>query len=565
MSASNKKKLRKELAAEMLTEKQRQEKKEAKKLKAMTISFVAIMLVIAIVFSVVLVSNGVNRSGYFQKKTIAATVNGKEINSVQANYYLTDYIKNTYSQLESQYGSSSYANLMLGYMGLDVNKSLDKQVYDKEKGQTWADYYLGEALAKAKSDYALYAKAMAEGFKLTEDEQSALDSNLTMLNLYAQLYGYKNADKYLQAMYGYGSTLESYSEYTKIATIANAFYNKYSADLKYDDAAIRAYEKDKELNFTSFSYAIYTVYSSAYLEGGTKDDKGTTTYSDAEKAAAVKKAEEIANELKAATNLEELNKKISALEINAEEETPVTSNAYTDRLYTAISSAKEATPLQKWLSDKARVENEITVITEETTSKDSNGKEVKTINGYSVVLFQGRNENLNKLANVRHLLVAFEGGSTGTDGSKTYSSDEKAKAKTEAEKLLKDWEAGAKTEESFIELVKKNTDDDASKETGGLYEDIQPQSSYVPNFLNWCIDTNRKVGDTGIVETEYGYHIMYFSSYDELTYRDYMIREEMRGNDTAAWYEKALEGSAATVANDKYLNMEIILANLASS
>ncbi len=566
MSASSKKKLRKELAAEMLTEKQRQEKKEAKKLKAMTVSFVAIMLVIAIVFSVVLVNNGINRSGYFQKKTIAATVNGQKVNSVQANYYLSDYIKNMYSQLQSQYGSSSYANMMLGFMGLDVNKSLDKQDYDKEKGQTWADYYLGEALEKAKSDYALYSKAMAEGFKLSEDEQKALDSNLSMLNLYAQLYGYKNADKYLQAMYGYGSSLESYSEYTKITTVASAFYNKYSADLTYDDAAIRAYEKDKEINFTSFSYAIYAVNVNDYLEGGTKDEEsGSTTYSDEEKAAAVKKAEEIANGLKSATNLEELDKKIGALEINKDAKDPVTSTAYTDRLYTEISSAEEATPLQKWLSDKARVENEITVIANETTSKDSDGKEVKTTNSYSVVLFQGRNENLNKLANVRHLLVAFEGGTTDSNGNKTYSQAEKDAAKAKAEKLLKEWEDGAKTEDSFKELVKKNTNDDASKETGGLYEDIHPKSNYVPNFLSWSIDKDRKVGDTGIVQTEYGYHIMYFSSFDELTYRDYMIREEMRGNDTEAWYEKALEGTSVTVGKDKYLNMDIILANLASS
>lgn len=557
MSASSKKKLRKELAAEMLTEKQRQEKKEAKKLKAMTISFVAIMLVIAIVFSVVLIDNGINRSGYFYKKTIAATVNGQEVNSVQMNYYLTDYIKNLYSQWETQYGTST--SMMLGFMGMDANKSLDEQVYDKETGETWADYYLGEALEKAKSDYALYSKATAEGFKLSEDEQSAMDSNLSMMDLYAQLYGYKNADKFLQATYGYGSTLESYSKYTEIATIASAFYTKYSTDLTYDDAAIRAYEKDKENNFTSFTYATYTLTAEDFLPEAAEGEEEKEPTAE-ETAAALKKAEEAINSLKTATNLEELDKLIGALEINKDAEDPVTSNARTDLMYPQISSN-----LKEWLADKARVENEITVIAEESTSTDEDDKEVKTVDGYTVVLFQKRNENLNKLANVRHLLVSFEGGSTDTDGSKTYSDEEKAAAKTEAEKLLKEWEDGAKTEESFIELVKEHTTDDASKETGGLYEDIHPESNYVENFLNWCIDPERKVGDTGIVATEYGYHIMYFSSFDELTYRDYMIREEMRTNDVEAWYEKALEGSATTLATDKYLNMDIVLANLASS
>ncbi|MBR5023153.1 MAG: peptidylprolyl isomerase [Oscillospiraceae bacterium] len=556
MSASSKKRLRKELAAEMLTEKQRQEKKEAKKLKAMTISFVAIMLVIAIVFSVVLVDNGINRSGYFQKKTIAATVNKQDMNSVQVNYYLTDYIKNLYSTWQSQYGEN--LNVMLGFMGMDGNKPLNKQDYDKEKGTTWADYYLGEALSKAKSDLALYAKAVTEGFKLSDDEQKAMDSNLSMINLYAQLYGYKNADKFLQATYGYGSTLESYTEYTKISTIASAFYSKYSADLKYDDAAIRGYEKGKENNFTSFTYATYTLTADDFLPE-TADGENKKEPTAEETAAALKKAEEAINSLKDATNLDDLNKQIGALEINKDSKDPVTSISKTDLLYPQVPAN-----LQKWLADKARLENEITVIAEESTSKDKDGKEVKTVDGYTVVLFQKRNENLNKLANVRHLLVAFEGGSTATDGSKTYSDAEKTKAKTEAEKLLKEWESGKKTEESFIELVKKHTKDDASKETGGLYEDIHPKSSYVPNFLNWCIDSNRKVGDTGIIQSEYGYHIMYFSSFDELTYRDYMIREEMRTNDVDAWYNKTLEGTSTSVGETKYLNMDIVLANLGS-
>ena len=554
MSASSKKKLRKELAAEMLTEKQRQEKKEARKLKAMTISFVAVMVAIALVFGGVLVSNGIEKSGYFYKKTTAATVNGQNINSVHMNYYLTDYIQNMYSQLEQQYSTST--NMMLGFMGVDANKALNEQIYDQQTGKTWADYYLEDALAKAKSDYALYAKATAEGFQLTAEQQSAMDSNLSMMDLYAQLYGYKNADKWLQARYGYGSSLKSYTEYTKISTIASAYYNKYSQDLKYDDAAIRGYEKDKMLNFNSYTYAYYTLSSSYFLTGGTKDESGNTTYTDEEKAAALKKAEETANSLKTAVNLEELDKAIGALEINKDKTTPVTSTLREKVMYTNIPGN-----LQKWLSDTARQENEINVIAEELTGED--GK--KTTTGYTVVLFREATENKQPLANVRHLLVGFEGGTTGADGTKTYSKAEKDAAKAEAERLLKEWEAGAKTEDSFAELVKAHTDDEGSKETGGLYEDIHPQSNYVENFLNWCIDPAREVGNTGIVETEYGYHIMFYASDDELTYRDYMIREEMRGNDVEAWYNKILEGTTAAVTNTKYLNMDIILAALASA
>ena len=30
------------------------------------------------------------------------------------------------------------------------------------------------------------------------------------------------------------------------------------------------------------------------------------------------------------------------------------------------------------------------------------------------------------------------------------------------------------------------------------------------NFLNWSVDMSRQPGDTDIVQTEYGYHLMFF-------------------------------------------------------
>ena len=50
MSASDKKRLRKEERLAALTEKQQQAKKEAKKIKAMSIAFVAVLAVVLLVF-----------------------------------------------------------------------------------------------------------------------------------------------------------------------------------------------------------------------------------------------------------------------------------------------------------------------------------------------------------------------------------------------------------------------------------------------------------------------------------------------------------------------------------
>jgi len=41
----------------------------------------------------------------------------------------------------------------------------------------------------------------------------------------------------------------------------------------------------------------------------------------------------------------------------------------------------------------------------------------------------------------------------------------------------------------------------------------------VKNFNDWCFDPNRQVGDTGIVQTDFGYHIIYFVQGGEGWYR----------------------------------------------
>lgn len=113
------------------------------------------------------------------------------------------------------------------------------------------------------------------------------------------------------------------------------------------------------------------------------------------------------------------------------------------------------------------------------------------------------------VSDVRHILVLFEGGTAGEDGQMTYSEDEKAVAYAEAERILNEWKAGEATEESFGELANKYTDDPGSQTTGGLYQGIAPGSNYYENFLAWAIDNARQPGDTDIVETHAGYHIMY--------------------------------------------------------
>jgi hypothetical protein len=84
-------------------------------------------------------------------------------------------------------------------------------------------------------------------------------------------------------------------------------------------------------------------------------------------------------------------------------------------------------------------------------------------------------------------------------------------------------------------------------------------SNYVENFLNWAMDAH-KDGDTGIVETEYGYHIMFYSSTNELSYRDTMIFNTLKNNDLTAWYEAILEATTMTKGNLSHLPSDLIVS-----
>ena len=113
---------------------------------------------------------------------------------------------------------------------------------------------------------------------------------------------------------------------------------------------------------------------------------------------------------------------------------------------------------------------------------------------------------------VRHILIQPEQDTTDESGNAIASEAAWAAAKSEAERIFQEWKKGEATQESFAELANTYSSDGGSNTTGGLYEDVNADVNFVANFKNWAIDETRQPGDAEIVETEYGYHIMYFVS-----------------------------------------------------
>lgn len=549
MSASDKKKLRKEQNAEKMTQRQQKERAEAKKLKTYTVSFVCAMIAIVVVLAVVFAFKWYTTSGIQEKNTLAVTIGDYEMNSVEMSYYYNDAINKFYNEV---YGSV-YSEEYFKSLGLDMSKPLNEQE-NPETGDTWANYFIDGALETAKSDFAMYNKAKEAGFKLSEAEQAAFDSEMRVLKTNAKLYG--GADAYLQQIYGYGADFESYAKYMERNKIATAFYNAYYEDLSYTDDEIRAYEEDKFNNYSSYSYAYVYLSYRDFLEGGTKNESGTTEYTEEENNAAREKMLAAAEALSAATSVEELEELIKTVEVN--ETSSLAVNEQTNNMYLSVSSQNEE--LAKWISDEARQSGDVGKIDVEVKLDEEAEETEIVINGSYVVIFLDSNDNKKPMSNVRHILVEPEGGHIDdATGETVYTEAEQTIALQDAEKILDSWKAGEATEESFIALVKEHSADTASVEDGGLYEDINPHSEYMEAFRDWAVDPARKAGDTGIVETPYGQHIMYYVGDSEQTYRDYLISVDLANEEMEAYYDAAIEATTVVKKDMSKLNLSMVL------
>ena len=541
MSASSKKKLRSENASAKMTERQIAEQKEAKKLKIYTIAFVAVLIVMIAVAVYTGIANYIASSGIHEKNTIAATVGDHEISNAELSYYYMDALNN----FNSTYGDYAYL------YGIDTSVALDQQVIDEETGETWADSFIEQAVSSAQAVYALVDAAKAEGFTLPEEQQQQLELTAGNLDAYASIYGYENADAFIKAQYGSGTSKQSYLDYYERNLIASAYQTAHQDALTYTDDQIRDADSANAAIYSSYSYNQYYVAPSKFLTGGTTDEDGNTTYSDAENEAALLAAEEAANSLlsEEITSVADFDAAIAALPVN--EGVDAASTAYTNQRYSSIN-----TYLTEWVTDVSRQEGDMTVIPVASTSTDENGNEAKNVTGYYVVFFRELNENETKLVNARHILVSFD-GETNEDG--TYTDEAKAAAKESAESILDEWKNGDATEDSFAALANERSTDTGSNTNGGLYENIYP-GQMVTAFNDWCFDASRTPGDTGIVETTYGYHVMYFSSTADQTYRDYLITNDLVSADMETWYNALLESYTVVNGDTSYMKKDIVLA-----
>jgi parvulin-like peptidyl-prolyl isomerase len=455
---------------------------------------------IAIVIIVVAVIGWKGYESYQEKHGVYVTIGSHNVKKAEYDYYFYGNI----NQLYSYYGS------YLSYFGLDLSESLDEQSYSDT--MTWQDYFDQQAVQQLTQVYALSDEADAEGFEY--DTTADVDDFVESLETYAESAEMTVSD-YLKSAYGDYATLDDVKTYVAQSSRANAYYDAVEDATEVTDDEIQTYYDENKDSYDSVDYLLCEIdadmpeeeteeetveETDETAETLTEEEQEALEAEQAEKEAAQEAAQQAAMDdaqAKAVEMQEGITDKESFKMLNEEYATDATA-AYenTNVKKSSVSSSDVA----EWLFDSSRKAGDTTVI--EDTSN----------NAYYVVYFVRRYLDDAKTVDVRHILVKVNSETTDdmTDEEVTAAEEAAdAEAKQSAEDIYAEWKNGEATEDSFAELAETYSEDTGSNTNGGLYEAVA-QGDMVTDFNDWIFDDARKPGDTEIIETSYGYHVMYF-------------------------------------------------------
>ena len=410
-------------------------------------------------------------------------------------------------------------------------------------------------LDQVKQMLVLCEYAKANGIELSAEDNEAIDAYMASIDEAAASNFYSTAS-YIKLMYGNGVNASDIRKSLELNYLSNAAYEALEAKLEAEitEDAINKYVEENVDLFYMADYLTYTYTAELTPAGAEATVEETQAYEAekatmaalAEKLAAVKSADEFKSTAAdhivltvCAEKFDELYEKEAltdapAADVLAADKDALLAlvrkslteddvkfeksadNAYNNALseifdelcdeaqtaYDAIvkedslhydpeAEADTITELDTWLFEETTKVGDTKTITSE-------GDKKSTYSVYFMTATSHLDESATK--DVAHILVSFDDYKTGT----TITDEEKAKAKAEADKILADYLAGEKTQAAFEKLGEEKTAD-----SNVVYEGVS-KGDMVEEFENWIFDEARTVGETGIVETTYGYHVMYF-------------------------------------------------------
>lgn len=506
---------------------------------------------VAVVIVVAILAGTLNFFGVPQRLIKSVEIDGESYSMSELScYYMQVY--NYYSSYSYYYDSNYGEGYGAIFTGYDYTISPDKQTKKDEDGNSisWDEFFLDEAISQMASIKRYYKLALEAGIELTDDAKAEIQDSIKSIQ--------DQIDSYATSATNAASANYSVSRFLTLTYgkgVTENFYEKILTEQKYVELYQEARQEELEKNFTTEKVEAeynkdttdYDIVSFRWYTIKIVDDASETKPTDKQIAAAEQSAQTFIDSVKSQANYdEETFKKVVLDTVDKKDENY---EAYKEDGATLIQKAAKSTlssnisdDAAKWLFEKNSDGKYVRQAGEMKYFVDKDKETVYILYATGVPV---RDET--KPTSVRHILVKFPdakktaettSGETVT-GEEETSADiatttgevtqaDKDKCRKDAEKILKEYKdyiaenfEGKADEDYFVELVKEHSDDTGSVSSGGLIENMRNDGSYVPAFEDWAFSEGefagqkREKGETAIIETEYGYHIMFYVGEDD--------------------------------------------------
>lgn len=435
---------------------------------------------------------------YMNPASVVATVDGQKISIGMYDYY--------YASIVSYY--EQYASY--GYYSLDTTKDYSKQYTTDDDGNkiSWQKFFETEALKEVEQITTYYSKALEEGVTLTSAQKKTIDKQISTLKDSASQNDV-SLDQYIKANFGTYCSEDTIRIMLEQYYLSANYKGKFKCETKVTDNDVDKYYNDHKNDYKKIEfYYIASPYDAT-------DDNS--------KNESIKTAEKIMAKMKDKKSVIALVPEVyssyidSQVKSSMEQDSTLTEKkareeaikSYESNVVTTVSGSDSPfdDKMNTWLfSDDTKVGSKKYYIDESA--------------GYIYIVLKTSKASVeeDETYTVRHILVAPESGnnsSSSTSEKTEYTDEQWAAAKKKADNILAKFNKTDKSEYEFAKLAEQYSTDSASTSSGsndsfgGLYESVT-LGQMVPDFEKWSIDDSRKYGDTGIVKSDYGYHIMFF-------------------------------------------------------
>ena len=502
---------------------------KAAKAKRVAAKVIGIVLAVAIVLGAAYAV--LNFFGVPQKVLTAATIGDEKVSVAKYNFYYMDLymsVQQTSSQYDSQYGDG-YGAMYTGYDSsltpMEQEYPEELEGYEGEGNPTWADYFRINTLNSLQSYLAYADMAREAGLTLTEDEQAEIDEQIKSLRSTAESNDY-SLNRWLTRLYGKGVNEDLLREVLEERYLASNYAQQKSEELTdaVTDDEINAEYTENIADYAELSVSLFTVSAdtSSISEDATEEEQeAARTEAMAEaKSEADRYAAQVTD---AATLLEQAQAYNSTATESGVTQTDVTASSL---------ESSYGTNVRDWVLADGRAVGDVGV--------------VESDNGYTVIyMAELPHQDTTKPVDVRHILIQFETETDDEGNTVELTDEQKATYYTQAEEIYQQFQENP-TEENFATLANETSDDPGSNKNGGLYEDVQP-GEMAEAFDNWIFDPARKPGDSGIVETEIGYHIMYYVGNDNEEVWKSTVRTALANEALTAFDDEIVNGETYRV------------------